>query len=115
MTEMYNPIEPDNTPDNNSDRVKNMMSPYRQRIDDLDDAIMELFVQRFGVIAEVADFKKKNNIPVTIPERVDEVINRNVQKASEKGLPADTIRQVYTQIVQASCDLENQKIGVDKG
>ena len=111
MNTPYDSIEPDKTSDNNSERVKTLMAPYRQQIDDLDDAIMDLFAQRFAMIEQVADFKAKNNIPVTIPERIDEVIRRNAAKAESKGLSPELFRRIYGDVVQSSCQLEYDKMG----
>ena len=111
MNKPYSPVEPDGSPDNNSERVKTLMAPYRQQIDDLDDAIMDLFAKRFAVIEQVAYFKGEHNIPVTIPERVNQVTERIVAKAQAKGLPPELFRKIYGGVIEASCQLEHKKMG----
>ncbi|WP_120498168.1 chorismate mutase [Kiloniella sp. EL199] len=88
-----------------------LLSPYRRRIDDLDDQIMELFSQRFEVIREVAELKNKHNIPAVLQDRVDEVRERNAETGAQKGLDADFVRKLYTLIIDEACDLEDRLMG----
>lgn len=88
--------------------VKEIMKPYRLRIDDLDDQIIELLVQRTGVIREVGHLKHEKNIPSVIQSRVDEVRERNAKHAAEKGLDADLIRDIYARLIDYSCNLEDE-------
>ncbi|MFD2204978.1 chorismate mutase [Kiloniella antarctica] len=85
-----------------------LLAPYRRRIDDLDDQIMELFSQRFEVIREVADLKSKHGIPAILKDRVDEVRERNADTGVEKGLDREFIRKLYTLIIDEACDLEDR-------
>ena len=88
--------------------IKEIMKPYRQRIDDLDDQIIELLVQRTGVIREVGHLKHEKGIPSVIQSRVDEVRERNAAHAAEKGLDADLIRDIYARLIDYSCNLEDE-------
>ncbi|WP_343561214.1 chorismate mutase [Kiloniella sp. b19] len=83
------------------------MIPFRKRIDDLDDQIIELLAQRFDVIREVAHAKHERGVPSVIPERVMQVRERNAKHAEQKNIDPELIRAIYTRIIQASCDLED--------
>lgn len=83
-----------------------ILKPYRARIDDLDDRIVDLLVERIGIINEVGILKAAQGIPATLPDRVDQVRERNAQRAAAKGLDADLVRRLYTEIIDFSCDLE---------
>lgn len=85
-----------------------ILKPYRARIDALDDQIVDLLVQRFGVIREVAGVKAKAGIPAVIEDRIREVIDR----AGERGGPdnEDMVREIYIMLVAVCCDLEEQLI-----
>mgnify|MGYP000021996458 CR=1 FL=1 len=91
-----------------------LLAPYRRRIDDLDDQIMELFSQRFAVIREVADLKNKHGIPAILQDRVDEVRERNADTGAAKGLDPEFIRKLYTLIIDEACDLEDCLMGNKK-
>ena len=45
------------------------LQSLRQRIDEIDDDIVRLFQQRMDVSAEIAQYKRQNNMPVFDPER----------------------------------------------
>ncbi len=83
-----------------------IMKPFRQRIDALDDQIIDLLIARTNIIREVGHFKFENNIPAVLPDRVIEVRERAAARAAAKGLDADLVRTLYTTIIAFSCDLE---------
>jgi chorismate mutase/prephenate dehydratase len=45
------------------------LQDLRQKIDEIDDELVRLFGQRMDVSAEIAQYKRQNNIPVFDPER----------------------------------------------
>lgn len=83
-----------------------IMKPFRARIDEIDDQIIDLLVVRTGIIREVGHFKFQNNIPAVLPDRVIEVRERAAARAALKGLDSDLVRQLYMIIIGYSCDLE---------
>ena len=97
------------------DDIKAIMKPYRQRIDDLDDRIIELLAERTQVIREVGHLKHEKGIPSVIQHRVDEVRERNAVHAAAKGMDDDLVRQIYTLLIDYSCNLEDEiKAAIDK-
>lgn len=83
-----------------------LLQPYRDRIDALDDQIVPLLVQRFAVIREVAALKSREGIPAVLEDRVRQVIDRAARTA---GAPdADLVRELYTLLVTICCDLEER-------
>lgn len=84
------------------------IKPYRQKINDLDDQIIDLLVERTKVIREVGHIKAEKNIPAVIPERVEEVRERNAKRAGEKGLDPQIVRELYTRLIDYSCNLEDE-------
>jgi chorismate mutase len=85
-----------------------ILKPYRARIDAIDDQIVDLLVQRTGVIREVAQLKFDNDIPAVLQDRVDEVRERNADRAAARGLDADLVRQLYARLIDFSCNLEEE-------
>jgi chorismate mutase len=83
-----------------------ILKPYRDRIDAIDDKIVDLLVERTGVIHEVAGLKYRENIPSVLQDRVDEVRERAASRALAKGLDPDLVRALYARLIMFSCDLE---------
>ncbi len=87
-----------------------ILKPYRRKIDDLDRQIIGLLKQRYDVIREVGELKAKQAIDPVIQSRVDEVRENAARMASEQGLDADFIRHLYAQLIEHSCNLEEEII-----
>jgi len=85
-----------------------ILKPYRARIDALDDKIVDLLIERIGIIREVGVLKTREGIPATLPDRVTEVRERAAARAAAKGLDADLVRQLYTILIDYSCNLEEE-------
>jgi chorismate mutase-like protein len=83
-----------------------ILKPYRARIDALDDKIVDLLIERIGIIREVGHLKSREGIPAILPDRVIEVRERAAARAAAKGLDADLVRQLYTILIDYSCNLE---------
>ena len=45
------------------------LSEIRKRIDEVDSKLVDLFVERMALSAQVADYKKENNLPIYVPSR----------------------------------------------
>lgn len=84
-----------------------LLTPYRSRIDALDDKIVDLMVERIEVIREVAELKMKEGIPAILEDRIREVVDRAGARA---GTDEDMIREIYIMLVAVCCDLEEQII-----
>lgn len=87
------------------------LSDIRQEIDSIDDQIVDLLARRFALAPQVIAYKKANGIPVVIQERIDEVINRNVERAKGTAVPPELVAELYRQIIDAYCAMEESKIG----
>lgn len=87
-----------------------ILKPFRQRINEIDEQIIDLLRRRYDVIEEVAEIKTRENIPAVIPERVDEVRENAARHAAQKGLDENFIRKLYAQLIEHSCALEERII-----
>jgi len=67
------------------------LQDLRQQIDKIDDELVRLFEQRMDVSAEIAQYKKKYNIPVYDPARERQKLHDlsgNVKKGREAYITA---------------------------
>lgn len=86
------------------------MTPYRSRIDELDDKIIKLLAERADIIREVGHAKAKRGASPVVPHRVIEVYERNAKHAQEIGLDPDFIRELYSKIIDYAHILETDII-----
>jgi chorismate mutase/prephenate dehydratase len=78
----------------------------RQKIDSLDDRILELLGQRADVAREVAEAKRAAQLQVFHdPERERRVLERLIEKG-ETRFPPDAIRAVFREVMSACLSVE---------
>lgn len=88
-----------------SDKKDNFLSSYRDKINGIDARLVELLDERAGLVKEIGEYKKTNNIPVYQPEREKE-IKETVLAKSKKVFPTPGLLQIFTEIVSAARSLE---------
>jgi 4-amino-4-deoxychorismate mutase len=87
-----------------------ILKPYRARINALDEQIIELLRQRYDVIEEVGHLKAREGIASVLQDRVDEVRERAAAMAAAHGLDEEFIRHLYAQLIEHSCNREEEII-----
>ena len=85
------------------------LEQLRGDIDAIDRQIVDLMKQRMETVAQVAEYKKANNIPVLDSGRERALLSKVGQKAGEEL--ADYIQSMYRTIMAASRSYENGKLG----
>lgn len=90
------------------------LKPLRQKIDALDDRIIELLGQRFEIVRDVAALKAEKGIPAVLPDRIEEVKARCADLGAGKGLDPHFVRNLYTVIIDYACSLEDNLIASEK-
>lgn len=87
------------------------LEDFRREIDKLDAVLLETLGKRLAVCAEVARFKKSNNIPMMQPARVEMVKDRAAALGGKHNLRPEFVRELYGQIIGEACRLEDDIIG----
>lgn len=78
---------------------------FRQRIDQLDARLMEILSERARVVEEVGEYKRQHGLPVYVPHREREVIDRALSR-NTGPLPARTVEAIYRELMSGSFALE---------
>ena len=90
------------------------LSQLRSQIDNIDDQLISLFGQRMEIAAQIADYKKQNNLPIYVPSREREKLLDVSQKAGAEM--ANYTRVLYSMIFelsrsyQSKCNLESTEL-----
>lgn len=90
-------------------KASDLMKPFRERINLIDNQIVDLLVERYKIIREVGLFKEENNIPTVVEERVKEVINLVGDRAGEDY--EDIVCEIYALMIAIAHDLEDEVRG----
>lgn len=87
------------------------LKDYREQLDKLDDEMVRLFTQRMELCAKIADYKKKNGLPVLDVRRERE----KLMDISEKTKPElrDYATSLYSLIFELSRSSQNRLLGTD--
>ena len=82
------------------------LKPYRVEIDDIDNQIIDLLGKRFDIVRQVGILKTQQGLKIEQTNRVEEVKERNAQRAAKYGFPPEVIRQIYTILIDYAHELE---------
>jgi chorismate mutase/prephenate dehydratase len=81
------------------------LEDFRRNIDEIDDKLQDLLIERSEMIAAVAEHKRDGNIAFYQPGREAEIIRRLV--ARHRGtLPTPTLVRIWRELLSASVRLE---------
>lgn len=72
----------------------------REQIDTIDDQLVQLFGQRMEIAAQVAAYKRENNLPIHVPAREREILQQVAQKAAPDF--ANYTRVLYSMLFELS-------------
>ena len=83
-----------------------MINELREKIDTIDNQIIELLDERFDVAKAIGEEKKKNNIQVLDSKREQVILDKVDSKASKEH--AEYIKQIYIKIMEESKECQNK-------
>jgi len=82
------------------------LAALRERIDGVDEQLMNALAERTAICREVADLKAAQDIPMMQPDRVAAVEARWAELAAARGLDEDFARALARAVVAESCRVE---------
>ena len=56
----------------------------RKKIDGIDDQILQLYLERMGIVISVAEYKQQNNLPILHSKREQEIIQKQMERSPEQ-------------------------------
>jgi chorismate mutase len=80
--------------------TKEQLAAYRDQIDSLDQHIVELIQERARVVEKVGDTKREAHLPVTVPSREQQVIEKAQELAKGGPLPPEAVGRIYQKLVE---------------
>ena len=83
------------------------LSELRGQIDRIDDELVKLFAQRMDVAAQIADYKKENNLPILVPAREREKMADVAEKAGPEM--ANYTRVLYSMLFELSRSYQSKR------
>ena len=85
------------------------LSSARQRIDRVDDQIVQLLNERASIVREVGAVKTKFHAPASAPAREEQVLRR-VSDQARAPLTPDAVRKIYRTILAEMSAMEQREM-----
>ena len=76
------------------------LSEIREQIDAIDQELVQCFVKRMALSAQVAKYKKEHNLPIYVPERELQVLDKVAAQAGSDM--SDYIKTLYVSLLEVS-------------
>ncbi len=84
------------------------MKLIRKKIDQVDDKLLPLMVQRSKLVEKALSLKKKQT-EIVDKKRIDEISKKIVRKSSELGGNSKLLKSIWLSIIQNFIEYENQE------
>ena len=83
------------------------ITELREQIDQIDSNLVQLFTQRMTIASQVAEYKKTNGLPIYVPAREREILQRVAENAGAEL--ANYTRVLYSLLFELSRSYQNKK------
>jgi chorismate mutase-like protein len=87
------------------------LSGFRDEIDAIDRALVELIAKRFKVADRVIEVKRAKNIPAALPDRIEQVVQNNLRNAKDTKVPSQTIEKIWRTLISETIAYEERALG----
>ncbi len=95
---------------NDEDKIKQI----RRHIDRIDTVIITALAERMSLMPEVAEYKKKKDIPVFDEEREVEIMNKLKKIAKQHGLDEGFVEEIFLSCFNEAKRIQNDIISKAK-
>lgn len=83
------------------------LNDLRNKIDAIDTELVRLFTERMDIAAQVADYKKENNLPIYVPARERAILKEVAEKAGPEM--ANYTRVLYSMLFELSRSYQSKR------
>jgi chorismate mutase/prephenate dehydrogenase len=84
------------------------LTELRDKIDAVDQKLIDLLAERLGLVGEVGEVKTKHGLPIYVPEREAAMLAKRREEAVAKGVPAALIEDILRRTMRESYASENE-------
>lgn len=95
--------------------VPERLHVLRQRLDDIDTAIVDAIAERQAVVAEIGELKQSTGSPLRHYAREREVIERGMRRAREQGVSERVAREILETLIHHSLGKQEHDNWVHSG
>jgi chorismate mutase/prephenate dehydrogenase len=89
--------------------MSNALDILRNQIDFIDSQLVELLAQRSALTKQVGDFKTQSGLPIYVPEREVQLLEKRRNQAEQVGVSADLVEDLLRRIMRESYQTQNSQ------
>ncbi len=86
----------------------------REKIDELDDQIIDIFEHRMQIADQIGQYKKDYNVAILQSKRWDSILNKRLDMGYKKGLSNEFITRIFRAIHQESINHQAKIMNVEQ-
>src|SRR6185312_12655534 len=94
--------------DGENDEFKNNLESLREKINEADEQLLQILLQRINYSKKIGEYKKANNITVLQVNRWEEVLKDRIGLAKVMGLNSDFVKDMYNLIHEESIEVQEK-------
>jgi chorismate mutase len=79
----------------------------RGRLDGIDERLLECLRERISCCVEIGEFKRRHDVAMMQPHRIEVVQQRAARFGAEHGIDGDFLRRLYELIIAETCRVED--------
>ena len=84
------------------------LAELRAQIDLLDEELLQLLAKRLDVVHKIGEVKQQHGLPIYVPQRESEMLQKKREAATKLGLSPNLIEDILRRIMRESYVSENQ-------
>ncbi|MEQ9229507.1 MAG: chorismate mutase, partial [Cyclobacteriaceae bacterium] len=85
-----------------------LLEQHRQKIDQMDEEIMNLFADRMKISQDIGRYKKENGIAILQSKRWEDILTHMAEKGEKVGLSAEFVERYLRAVHQESINHQNK-------
>ncbi len=75
--------------------AENRLEILREKIDSIDNYLLEMLSERMDIVREIADYKRENNLSIVQPSRWTEILESRLETGKRKQLTEKFIKELF--------------------
>jgi chorismate mutase-like protein len=83
------------------------LDDLRAKLDEIDARLLEQIRDRINCCLEIADYKRRHDVPMMQPHRIAVVQERAARYGAEHGVDGEFLRRLYDLIIGETCRVED--------
>lgn len=96
-----------------SDPYEEILGEIRGRIDVVDEKILRLLAERWGLVKEIHDLKKRHGLPIRQTGRYQAMVARLSERAKELGADQRLVHAVW-EVIHDQSIRQQEELDADK-